>query len=140
MGISGSKRRSALGPGGVNPRQGEIEVAWDAITAALRSWDGAEVARLFGDLFADQERDAVGNACWVRLDAWLVQWFRSRGLGRSEQFPGEDFSRDAMISWLRSIYTDGRPQPELLRPIDLAFVVQELREHGLRLDSNGRQP
>jgi hypothetical protein len=78
-----------------------IDAAWRPILEALNAYDGRTVVRLLREA-ADQST-GTWNACRARLDAWLESWFRDRGFGVDPKFPGEDFSRDALVSFLRDV-------------------------------------
>lgn len=80
------------------------DVAWKPILAALNAYDGETVVRLMRQTFDHSK--PVWNACRVRMDGWFEAWFRDRGFGFDPNIPDEDFSREALVSFVSRICPD----------------------------------
>jgi hypothetical protein len=133
----GKRSRSAITPADQqNPFADSIESTWQEIRAMLAAGDGrfaeARLSRL-------RETDRpIWNAVHWRTEAWLVDWFRGRGFGRCDNFPNDDFSREALTAFLVAIYP-GDPEAATLESVKLPRILQELRALAIRT-GHLRQP
>lgn len=133
----GKRSRSAIGPADPqNPFGDSIESTWLEIRAMLANGDGRSAEARLSRL---RETDPqIWNACHWRTEAWLEDWFRGRGFGRCENFPNDDFSREALTAFLFAIYPND-PEAATLESVKLPRILQELRALAART-GHLRQP
>jgi hypothetical protein len=122
-----------------NPFEPAIDTAWQEIQGALSAGDGHRAASLLERL-RNVDRP-VWNACHWRTDDWLVGWFKGRGLGRCEQFPTDEFDREALTAFLFRIYPND-PEAATIHSHKLPRILQELRVLGAQISAErrGQQP
>jgi len=133
----GKRSRSATGPvDAANPHGDAIESTWQEIRAMLAAGDGRSAEARLSRL---RETDRpIWNAVHWRVEEWLVDWFRGRGFGRCENFPNDDFSREALTSFLVAIYPND-PDAATLESVKIPRILQELRALAIRT-GHLRQP
>lgn len=128
MAISSGKRtRSAIERNDDNPHEPDIEQAWSELQPALAAYDGRRAADLL-DRLRERNRPVWNAVHWRTVD-WLEGWFRGRGLGRSDQFPDEDFADAALVNFLRRIFPND-PAAQVVESPKLPRILQELRIYG----------
>lgn len=123
--------------GDPNPHKADIDSAWWAIENALSLYDGARARDLMIELHTNDR--PVWNGCRGRIRKWLVSWFNSRGLGKWDGQPDDDFSADAFAAWLHRIYAN-RMDPVNFGSDDLPYMIQELRNLARAIDVRPAAP
>lgn len=131
----GGRSRLSLAVNDANPFEMTIDSAWQDLQAALAVGDGHRAASLL-----EQRRQGdrpVWNALHWRVDEWLQSWFVGRGLHTCDNFPNDDFRREALTAFLFRIYPND-PEAATLHSFKLPRILQELRVYGAQVSAERR--